>query len=84
MGGALVVFGKPKNYNYYNALVGLFLEYKYTFVKLNDYDQESTKKINTLIEIYNLAYPAEQIEHLSTYHFNAGGHTILFGLRWHF
>jgi opacity protein-like surface antigen len=72
-GAELLLFEKPFEKNVYDMAMSLFLEYKYAYVPIKDFDDDMIKRINSLAG-----------SSVSSNSFNTGGHLIFLGLRWKF
>jgi hypothetical protein len=57
----------------YDAPVSLILEYKYSWVEINDADKKAIDDVNG-------AYGSN----LSNHDLDVGGHMVFIGMRWHF
>ena len=66
-------FQKPARYGFYDVPVSLILEYKYSWVNIEDADKMLLDKINTF---FGTTYSYNDL--------NVGGHLILVGVRYHF
>lgn len=66
-------YRKPGEDNFYDAPVGILIEYKYSKVTIGDADENAIDYLNANL---GTGYPKHDLE--------AGGHTFLAGLRWHF
>lgn len=67
------VYKHPASSGYYDAPVSLFLEYKYSWVEVDDADEKVIKDVNYIFDAS-----------LSKHDLNVGGHMVFAGLRWHF
>lgn len=63
----------PQKQGFYDAPVSFFLEYKYSWVEVDDVDKRVISLAN---QIFDTNYPAHDFE--------VGGSSIFMGLRWHF
>ena len=52
---------------------GLFLEYKYSYVPVKDFDEAAIRNVNSITGLS-----------LSSHDFNAGGHMIFLGVKYHY
>jgi hypothetical protein len=66
-------FQKPTRYGFYDVPVSLILEYKYSWVNIEDADKMLLDKINTF---FGTTYSYNDLD--------VGGHLILLGIRYHF
>ena len=66
-------FQKPTRYGFYDVPVGLILEYKYSWVNIEDADKILLDRINTF---FGTTYSYNDLD--------VGGHLILLGVRYHF
>jgi len=66
-------YKEPARDNRLDAPLGLIFEYKFAIVPINDFDQ---KAIDTANNALGTSYSAND--------FDAGGHFLMVGLRWHF
>jgi opacity protein-like surface antigen len=63
----------PARNDMYDAPVSLILEYKYSWVEINDADKKAIDDVNG-------AYGSN----LSNHDLDVGGHMVFIGMRWHF
>jgi len=72
-GAEFLLFEKPFERNVYEMAMSLFVEYKYAYVPIKDFDETTVNRINSFAG-----------SSVSSHDFNAGGHFIFTGLRWKF
>jgi opacity protein-like surface antigen len=72
-GAEVLLFEKPWERGVYDMAMSLFLEYKYAFVPINNFDEAMINRINSFAG-----------SSVGSHDFNAGGHFIFTGLRWKF
>lgn len=79
LGGHLLIglewlfYKKPARDNRLDAPLGLIFEYKFATVPINDFDQKAIETVNNALGT-----------NYSPHDFDAGGHFLTVGLRWHF
>jgi opacity protein-like surface antigen len=73
VGAEVLLFETPWEKNVYDMAMSLFLEYKYAYVPINDFDENMINRINSFAG-----------SSVGSHDFNAGGHFIFTGLRWKF
>ena len=66
-------YKKPARDGHLDAPLGLIFEYKFTTVPINDFDQKAIETVNNALGT-----------NYSPHDFDAGGHFLTIGLRWHF
>ena len=66
-------YKKPARDGYLDAPLGLIFEYKFAFIPINDFDQDAIDAINAGLGT-----------NFSSNDFDAGGHYLFVGLKWHF
>ncbi|MCX5834071.1 MAG: outer membrane beta-barrel protein [Deltaproteobacteria bacterium] len=69
----IYIMKKPTDFGFWDAPVGIFFEYKYTWLPVKDFDGE-------LIRNYNAAHGTSYESHDA----DVGGHAFFGGFRWHF
>jgi len=69
----LYIMKKPTDFGFWDAPVGIFFEYKYTWLPVKDFDSE-------LIRNFNAAHGTSYESHDA----DVGGHAFFGGFRWHF
>jgi opacity protein-like surface antigen len=72
-GAEVLLFETPWERGVYDMAMSLFLEYKYAYVPIKDFDENTVNRINSFAG-----------SSVSSHDFNAGGHFIFTGLRWKF
>jgi len=72
-GAEVLVFETPLEKGVYDMAMSLFLEYKYAYVPIRDFDETTVNRINSFAG-----------SSVGSHDFNAGGHFIFTGLRWKF
>jgi opacity protein-like surface antigen len=72
-GAELLLFEKPFERRVYDMAMSLFLEYKYAYVPIEDFDEDVIKRINSFAG-----------SSVGSHNFDAGGPSIFVGLRWKF
>jgi opacity protein-like surface antigen len=72
-GAELLLFEKPFEREVYDMAMSLFLEYRYAYVPIKDFDEDVIKRINSFAG-----------SSVGSHDFNAGGSSIFLGLRWKF
>jgi opacity protein-like surface antigen len=74
MGGVEYLFWRPTSRSAeYDIPVSFFLEYKYSYVPIEDFDKKVVDRINSLTG-----------SSVNPHQFDAGGHLVFLGLRWRF
>lgn len=73
IGSEVFFYKRPAEAGSYDVPVGFFIEYRYTYLKIDDIDKTAISDFN---DFYGTSYPKNE--------FDGGGHMILVGLRWHF
>ena len=73
VGAEVLLFETPWEKNVYDMAMSLFLEYKYAYVPIDDFDENMINRINSFAG-----------SSVGSHDFNAGGHFIFTGLRWKF
>jgi hypothetical protein len=66
-------YKKPARDGYLDAPLGLIFEYKFAFIPINDFDQDAIDTINAGLGT-----------NFASNDFDAGGHYLFIGLKWHF
>ena len=72
-GAELLLFEKPFERGVYDMAMSLFLEYKYAYVPIEDFDENVIKRINSFAG-----------SSVGSHNFDAGGPSVFLGLRWKF
>jgi len=72
-GAEFLLFEKPFEKGVYDMAMSLFLECKYAYVPIKDFDEDVIKRINSFAG-----------SSVGSHNFNAGGPSIFLGLRWKF
>ena len=72
-GAEVLLFEGPWEKGVYDMPMSLFLEYKYAYVPINDFDENMINRINSFAG-----------SSVGSHDFNAGGQSIFLGLRWKF
>ena len=72
-GAEFLIFETPFEKGVYDMAMSLFLEYRYAYVPIKDFDEDAIKRINSFSG-----------SSVGSHDFNAGGHFIFTGLRWKF
>ena len=67
------VIKKPAEAGKYDIPVSLFVEYKYSWVEIENVDEIVIDDINSVL---GTSFPKHEAD--------VGGHTLLAGVRWHF
>ncbi|HPC73910.1 MAG TPA: hypothetical protein P5551_05750 [Syntrophales bacterium] len=73
LGIEFYVMRRPADFGFWDAPVGIFFEYKYTWLPVKDFDEGL---INVLNDSYGTSYGSHEAD--------VGGSTFLGGIRWHF
>ncbi len=72
-GAEVLLYEGPWERGVYDMPMSLFLEYKYAYVPISDFDETMINRINSFTG-----------SSINSHDFNAGGHLIFTGLRWKF
>jgi hypothetical protein len=69
----IYIMRRPTDFGFWDMPVGIFFEYKYTWLPVKDFD-------DGLINAFNAAYGTSYESHDA----DVGGHAFFGGIRWHF
>ena len=72
-GFEIYIMKRPTDFGFWDAPVGIFFEYKYTWLPVKDFDEELIKDFNAA---NGTSYKSHEVE--------VGGSTFFGGFRWHF
>ncbi len=73
LGIEVYIMRRPGDFGFWDAPVGIFFEYKYTWIPVKDFDKGL---INAFNAVYGTSYESHEVD--------VGGNAFLGGLRWHF